>query len=137
MRSADLRRATLRVRGVGAALLLCFGLLSVRAAHLALVDPRGHDLAPRQTSTVLRLAPARGAITDRNGAELAVTVPAPSLYAVPSQVTDARNGRRRARSPARSRLPPPGSSAACARGAAASSTSRAGSTRARRARSRR
>ncbi len=88
MRSADLRRATLRLRVVGAALALGFLLLAVRAAHLSLVDPRGQDLAPRQAHTILHLAPARGAITDRSGAELAMTVPAPSVYAVPKQVED-------------------------------------------------
>ncbi len=90
MRSADLRRAVGRVRIVGFALFLGFVLLGARAAHLSLVDERGHDLAPRQAHTVLRLAPARGAITDRSGAELAMTVPAPSVYAVPKQVRDAR-----------------------------------------------
>jgi cell division protein FtsI (penicillin-binding protein 3) len=90
MRGADLRRAIVRVRIVGLALVLGFLLLGARAAHLSLVDQRGHDLAPRQAFTVLRLAPARGAITDRSGAELALTVPAPSVYAVPKQVNDAR-----------------------------------------------
>ncbi len=90
MRSADLRRATVRVRIVGIVLFVGFLLLGARAAHLSLVDPRGHDLAPRQALTVLRLAPARGSITDRSGAELAMTVPAPSVYAVPKQVGDAR-----------------------------------------------
>jgi cell division protein FtsI (penicillin-binding protein 3) len=90
MRSADLRRATVRVRIVGLALVLGFLLLGARAAHLSLVDQRGHDLAPRQAFTVLHLAPARGTITDRSGAELALTVPAPSVYAVPKQVEDAR-----------------------------------------------
>lgn len=90
MRGADLRRAIVRVRIVGLVLVLGFGVLGVRAAHLSLVDQRGHDLAPRQAFTVLRLAPARGTITDRSGAELALTVPAPSVYAVPKQVRDAR-----------------------------------------------
>jgi len=89
MRSADLRRATRRVRIVGALLLAAFLLLGVRAAHLTLVDERGSALGPRQARTVLHLAPARGAITDRSGAELAMTVPAPSVYAVPKQVADA------------------------------------------------
>ncbi|MFI5320550.1 MAG: penicillin-binding transpeptidase domain-containing protein, partial [Myxococcota bacterium] len=88
MRSADLRRAIARVRIVGVALLLGYCLLGLRAAHLSLVDERGERLAPRQAHAVLRLAPARGAITDRSGAELAMTVPAPSVYAVPKQVSD-------------------------------------------------
>lgn len=89
MRGADLRRAIVRVRIVGLCLVLGFLLLGARAAHLSLVDQRGQDLAPRQAFTVLRLAPARGTITDRSGAELALTVPAPSVYAVPKQVKDA------------------------------------------------
>jgi cell division protein FtsI (penicillin-binding protein 3) len=88
VRSADLRRAIARVRIVGVALLLGYCLLGLRAAHLSLVDERGERLAPRQAHAVLRLAPARGAITDRSGAELAMTVPAPSVYAVPKQVSD-------------------------------------------------
>jgi cell division protein FtsI (penicillin-binding protein 3) len=94
VRSADLRRATVRVRIVGIVLFVGFLLLGARAAHLSLVDPRGHDLAPRQALTVLRLAPARGSITDRSGAELAMTVPAPSVYAVPKQVGDAGDAAR-------------------------------------------
>ena len=90
MRSADLRRAVRRVRIVGAALFIGFLLLGARAAHLTLVDERGLALAPRQAQTVLHLAPARGTIMDRSGAELAMTVPAPSVYAVPKQVQDAR-----------------------------------------------
>ncbi|HEU4427594.1 MAG TPA: penicillin-binding protein 2 [Myxococcota bacterium] len=89
MRSADLRRATRRVRIVGVFVLAGFFLLGLRAAHLTLVDERGSALGPRQARTVLHLAPARGAITDRSGAELAMTVPAPSVYAVPKQVADA------------------------------------------------
>jgi cell division protein FtsI (penicillin-binding protein 3) len=90
MRSADLRRAVWRVRLVGLAMLTGFALLGARAAQLSLTDARAQELAPRQAQTVLVLAPARGAITDRSGAELAVTVPAPSVYAVPKQVEDPR-----------------------------------------------
>jgi cell division protein FtsI (penicillin-binding protein 3) len=94
MRSADLRRAIRRVRIVGSVFLLGFLVLGARAAHLSLVDPRGHALAPRQAHAVFRLAPARGAIVDRSGAELAMTVPAPSVYAVPRQVVDVRRSAR-------------------------------------------
>jgi cell division protein FtsI (penicillin-binding protein 3) len=88
MRSADLRRAVLRVRIVGLALLACFALLGVRATVLSLVPGKAHELAPKQAYTVLQLAPARGVITDRRGAPLALTVPAPSLYAIPKRVED-------------------------------------------------
>jgi cell division protein FtsI (penicillin-binding protein 3) len=88
MRSADLRRAVLRVRIVGLGLLACFVLLGVRATVLSLVPSKAHELAPKQAYTVLQLAPARGVITDRRGAPLALTVPAPSLYAIPKRVED-------------------------------------------------
>ena len=88
MRSADLRRAVLRVRIVGLVLLACFVLLGVRATVLSLVPSKAHELAPKQAYTVLQLAPARGVITDRRGAPLALTVPAPSLYAIPKRVED-------------------------------------------------
>ncbi|MEN8161430.1 MAG: penicillin-binding protein 2, partial [Myxococcota bacterium] len=88
MRGADLRGAALRVRICGALLLLAFLGLSARAAHLGVVDRRGAERGKAQTGTVLRLAPARGTILDRGGRELAVTVPAPSLYAVPREIAD-------------------------------------------------
>ena len=88
MRGADLRGASLRARLSGALLLLGFLALSARAAHLGVIDRRGAERGDAQTGTVLRLAPARGTILDKSGRELAVTVPAPSLYAVPREVGD-------------------------------------------------
>jgi cell division protein FtsI (penicillin-binding protein 3) len=88
VRGADLRGAGLRVRICGALLLLAFLGLSARAAHLGVIDRRGAERGTAQTGTVLRLAPARGTILDRSGRELAVTVPAPSLYAVPREIAD-------------------------------------------------
>jgi len=88
VRAADLRGASLRVRISGALLLLGFLALAGRAAHLSVVDRRGAERGDAQTGTVLRLAPARGTILDKSGAELAVTLPAPSVYAVPREVRD-------------------------------------------------
>lgn len=88
MRSADLRRSGRRTKGVGVGLLLLFGVLTVRAAHLSVIDGRGEARGERQILTVLRVAAARGTITDRHGAELAVTLQAPSVYAVPAQIED-------------------------------------------------
>jgi cell division protein FtsI (penicillin-binding protein 3) len=88
MRAADLRDVSRRARLTAAALLLVFLALAGRAAHLSVVDRRGVDRGRAQTGTVLRLAPARGTILDKSGAELAVTVPAPSVYAVPREVRD-------------------------------------------------
>jgi cell division protein FtsI/penicillin-binding protein 2 len=78
MRAADLRGVSLRARLTGAALVLGFLALAGRAAHLSVIDRRGFERGRAQTGTVLRLAPARGTILDKSGAELAVTAPAPS-----------------------------------------------------------
>ena len=88
MRAADLRDVSRRARITAAALSLGFLALAGRAAHLSVIDQRGVDRGRAQTGTVLRLAPARGTILDQAGAELAVTVPAPSVYAVPREVRD-------------------------------------------------
>ncbi len=88
MRSADLRSAANRLRVVGGFLVAAFLVLAARAAYLSVIDERGAQLGRMQTGTVLRLAPARGAIVDRRGRELAVTVLAPSVYAVPRAVED-------------------------------------------------
>jgi cell division protein FtsI (penicillin-binding protein 3) len=86
MRSADLHSVARRTRISAALLLLGFLALAARAAHLSVIDRRGIERGRAQTGTVLRLAPARGLIVDKTGAELAVTVPAPSVYAVPREV---------------------------------------------------
>ncbi len=88
MRSADLRGVSQRARITAAALLLGFLALAGRAAHLTVIDRRGFERGQAQTGTVLRLAPARGTILDKAGAELAVTVPAPSVYAIPREVRE-------------------------------------------------
>jgi len=76
-------------------LLLPFVALAARAAHLSIVDERGSLLGSMQTQRVLRLAPERGVIFDRNGGELALSVDAPSIYANPSVVTDVEDTARR------------------------------------------
>jgi cell division protein FtsI (penicillin-binding protein 3) len=71
-----------------ALLVLAFLGLAARAAHLAVVDQRGADRGERQSRSELRLPPERGTIVDRRGAELAVSVTAPSIYAIPAEVRD-------------------------------------------------
>jgi len=88
MRSADLGRSGLRLRVACAVLLGCFALLAVRAAQLSMIDPRGLERARKQNSGTLRLAAARGLIVDHSGAELAVTVSAPSVYATRAAIAD-------------------------------------------------
>jgi len=83
------RREWIRLRLAGGVLLALFPLLAARAVQLTVIEQRGVQMGSAQTGTVLTLAPARGGIFDRNGAELAVALPAPSVYAVPHEVADA------------------------------------------------
>jgi cell division protein FtsI (penicillin-binding protein 3) len=88
MRAADLRAASLRLRIAGTLALLLFMTLGARAVQLTLIDPRGAERGRVQTGTVLRVPPGRGSVYDRNEAELALTVPAPSIYAIPKEMED-------------------------------------------------
>jgi cell division protein FtsI (penicillin-binding protein 3) len=87
MRSA---RVQISLRRIGIArilLLVPFAVLGIRAAHLS-VDERGIARGENQTRRVLHLAPGRGAIVDSSGAELALSVESPSIYAIPSAIDD-------------------------------------------------
>ncbi len=70
-------------------MLALFLGLAARAAHLSLWDPRAEARGDAQVLTALALAPERGVVVDREGAELALTLDAPSVYAVPAEVRDA------------------------------------------------
>jgi cell division protein FtsI (penicillin-binding protein 3) len=70
-------------------LLAAFIALSARAAHLAVLDERGWDQGNRQIRTALSLPPERGTIFDRSGSELALTLQAPSVYALPVEIREA------------------------------------------------
>ena len=85
----------LRLALVRAALVLAFLGLAARAAHLSLIDERGLALGERQQYTILTLAPERGAIVDRNGHEFALSLGAPSVYAIPTELNDVRSTARR------------------------------------------
>jgi cell division protein FtsI (penicillin-binding protein 3) len=88
MRAPDLRRPALRLGVVRT--VLCAGLLAVaaRAAHLALLDHRGAEHGEKQVETEMKLPPERGEILDRRGQQLAVTVKAPSIFALPGALED-------------------------------------------------
>jgi cell division protein FtsI (penicillin-binding protein 3) len=88
MRSSDVRLTGRRLAVAQAALLLAFIALAARAAHLSLFDERGWILGEKQRHAVLQLAPERGAIFDRDGHELALSVEAPSIYALPTALAD-------------------------------------------------
>src|SRR5262245_34845592 len=80
MRAADVRKSTRRVAIARAALLGTFAVLAARAAHLSVFDERGAERGDNQAERVMTLLPDRGSIVDRNGAGLALTVEAPSVY---------------------------------------------------------
>lgn len=62
-------------------------MLILRAAHLQLLpDSRLKDLKIRQYKALIELPARRGLIVDRNDKELAVTVPAWSIYADPKEI---------------------------------------------------
>ena len=63
-----------------------FALLGLRAAHLSLLDARGAERGDAQTRRTWTLPPQRGAILDREGSELALSVQASSVYAIASRV---------------------------------------------------
>ena len=87
MRSA---RVQISLRRIGIArilFLIPFAVLGIRAAHLS-VNERGIARGEDQTRRVLELAPGRGAIVDSSGAELALSVESPSIYAIPSSIDD-------------------------------------------------
>lgn len=87
-RGAERPLAQRRLAWARLVLLAGFALLAARAAHLSVFDDRGERLGERQTRTVLALAPERGAILDRAGVELALSVDAPSIYATPRALED-------------------------------------------------
>jgi cell division protein FtsI (penicillin-binding protein 3) len=78
------------MRVVEVGLLALLGLLALRAGHLSVVDRRGLERGREQTGRELQLASHRGLIVDRNGAELAVSLASPSVYAIPASVKDLR-----------------------------------------------
>lgn len=88
MTSGDVRSSQRRMRIARVLLVLPFLVLTARAAHLSVFDQRGMKRGEAQTERVLTLMPERGTIVDRNGAALALSVTAPSVYATPEALTD-------------------------------------------------
>jgi len=86
VRSAELRAAATRVAATRALGLGVFLILAARGAHLTVIDDQGHDLWGRQVYSRFELPPARGVVYDRRGSELAVSVSAPSVYAIASEL---------------------------------------------------
>lgn len=83
MRSQALDKASQRIVWVRLAGLALVLVLSGRAAHLTIANTRAQALYGIQIQTEQTLAPARGTIFDRDGRELAISIEAASIYALP------------------------------------------------------
>lgn len=87
MRSTLAGTPGLRIGWLRVVLLLGFLALAARAGHLVL-EERARDRGAKQTTVVIRIPPARGSVYDRDFREIAVTVKAPSVYAIPAEMPD-------------------------------------------------
>ncbi len=88
MRSPERAGIARRVRVAASALGIVLLLLAARATQLAVLDQRGADRGDSQARAVLRVAAARGEILDRRERTLALTMPAPSIFAAPREIED-------------------------------------------------
>lgn len=83
------RRMRIRLAVVGAGVLGGFVLIVLRGAQLQLRDNRELEwVASKQYQAVVPVAARRGKILDARGKELAVSMPATSIYADGRKVTD-------------------------------------------------
>lgn len=83
------RSAQRRIRFFGGLFILIFIAVAVRAIYLQVVyAPELQSRADQQRQRVIKLAPQRGTIYDRNGDPLAVSLAAESLYADPTLISD-------------------------------------------------
>jgi len=88
LRSVDIRASAKRVAVARLIVILAFVGLGLRATHLSVFDRKGAQQGDAQSLRTLTLPPERGQIVDRTGAEIALSVEAPSIYAIPSQIGD-------------------------------------------------
>ncbi|WP_025324292.1 penicillin-binding protein [Deferrisoma camini] len=80
-----LRGERIRLALVAGLVLSLLAAAALRAAHLQIVQaPRLQERARRQHQRQIEILPTRGPILDRNGRELALSVPGWSLFADPS-----------------------------------------------------
>ncbi len=85
------RSMQIRIRLIGVIFVAAFLAIAARAGYLQLV--MAEDLAARgnqQHQRVIKLTPQRGAIYDRNGEELALSLEVKSLYANPREIKNLR-----------------------------------------------
>lgn len=83
------RGIQIRIRFFGVFFILVFAAIAGRACYLQIVQaPDLQERADQQRQHVIKLAPQRGSILDRNGDPLAVSLAAESLYADPALISD-------------------------------------------------
>lgn len=83
------RGVHLRIRIFGVLFVLAFLAIAGRAYFLQVVQaPELQERADQQRQRIVKLAPQRGSIFDRNGDPLAVSLAAESLYADPAIIKD-------------------------------------------------
>ena len=69
--------------------VVLFAIIGIRAWFLQVLrSPELTRTLQRQHKTSMLLSPKRGTIYDRNGNELAISVPVESLFARPQQISD-------------------------------------------------
>lgn len=88
MKACDPQTTSRRLTVVRQLFLATLVILALRVIHLTVISDRGAAKGSAQVLTSFTLAPERGTIIDRTGAELAVSVKSPSVYAVASEIED-------------------------------------------------
>ncbi|MBW6507972.1 MAG: transpeptidase family protein [Desulfuromonadales bacterium] len=79
----------IRIRIFGVLFILAFCVIAVRAYQLQVAEaPELQARADQQRHHVIKLAPRRGTIVDRNGSPLALSLEVDSLYADPVMIQD-------------------------------------------------
>lgn len=85
--AASERGIQIRIRLFGILFIVVFLIIAGRAYDLQVIQaPQLQDRADQQRQRVVKLAPQRGSIFDRNGVPLAVSLDAESLYADPTLI---------------------------------------------------
>ena len=86
------RHVRLRLMLLALGACLWAGIIVVRLVQLQVLDVKKYEVqAARQSERTINLDPRRGAIVDRNGRELAVSVDVESIYAVPTDIANPVN----------------------------------------------
>lgn len=89
MKDATEKWARVRIRLIGGLFAFFFAITSARAFYLQVINKEQLiKLADKQHQKIVPLTPARGAIYDRNNAELAVSIEMDSCYAEPRNMED-------------------------------------------------